>query len=116
VLDRLRWAKRRAKIHGRRAREKRGKFGVRAPGYARSVPPGFIKIGEVATLLGVSYSSAVAYARRDDFPAPDADRSFPRGRVWRADEVERWGSEHLVETRRGRAALPRPGRPRKRDA
>lgn len=58
---------------------------------------------EIAEILGVHRRTAQRYITREDFPEPVG--RLARGRVWKRDDVEEWGREHLP--------LPIPGRPRK---
>ena len=51
-----------------------------------------IGITAIARRLGVSRQRVHVLAGRDDFPAPQHE--LDTGRVWRADDVERWIAEH----------------------
>jgi predicted DNA-binding transcriptional regulator AlpA len=55
---------------------------------------------EIAEILGVHKRTVQRYIARDDFPEPIG--RLARGRVWRREDIEKWGADR-----------PKPGRPRK---
>jgi hypothetical protein len=56
-------------------------------------PEDLASVAEIAAMFGVTKRSARKYAARPDFPEPLGRVSA--GPIWRRDEVDRWGREHL---------------------
>lgn len=53
---------------------------------------GWVLLGDIQRLFGVSKSRAYALSRDRTFPEPVVDR--PEIRVWRRDDVEAWGDRY----------------------
>lgn len=58
-------------------------------------------VAEIARGLEVAKSTAGAWTRRSDFPAPVAN--LASGRVWDADDVREWHRRRVAERRKRRA-------------
>jgi len=69
-----------------------------APASSRILPTmtrrKFLRVVEIAEMLGVSKQRADQLRREPDFPAP-VDR-WARGDLWAAADVRRWASTHEV--------------------
>lgn len=65
-------------------------------------------LAEVATILGVPKRTAARYVDRADFPTPIDELDV--GRIWRIQDVKRWGDATL--TADGRLPTGRPPRPK----
>jgi prophage regulatory protein len=76
-------------------------------------PNEIASLKEVAELLGVGKRVAARYVDRPDFPEP-IDR-LDVGRIWRIEDVERWGEANLLEYERDGKKIRglRTGRPPK---